>query len=67
MFLAELEEEAAMEGGEVQESFGQRALGALWTTFTRGIPLLAKVIGAGRVVYTLLLLFPTVLVAVFCA
>ena len=40
-------------------SFGQRSKG--------GSLLLAKVIGVGRVVYILVLLFPAGLVAVWCA
>ena len=65
--MAELEEETAMEGREVARelwtksfrSFGQRSQG--------GSLLLAKVIGAGRVVYTLVLPFAVGLVAVYCA
>ena len=67
MLLAELEEETAMEGGEVARelltksfrSFGHRPKGESL--------LLAKVIGARRVVYAVVLPFPAGLVAVCCA
>ena len=64
VLLVELEEETAMEGGEVARelwrksfrSFGQRSKGESL--------LLTKVIWAGSVVYTLVLPFPTGFVAV---